>query len=346
MTVFKRMATEGYGELHLRRDPDTGLQAIVAIHDTRLGPALGGTRMLPYPSEEEAIADVLQLARAMTYKAALAGLAHGGGKAVILRPREEFDREAWLMAHGRFVDSLGGRYICAADSGTGALDMAVIRRVTPYVTGVAEESGGAGDSSPLTALGVRRGIEACAKAALGRDDLQGLHVAVQGVGHVGAHLCRELSALGATLTVADMDATRCAEMRERYCAAVVAPETIHATACDVFAPCALGGILKPASIAELTCRVVAGGANNQLQNPQRDGQLLAERGVLYAPDYAINSGGLIHVAQEYAGYDGELARARTMGIYDTVLEIAEQALEAGRLPAEVADAMVEARLAG
>jgi leucine dehydrogenase len=344
MTVFKHMAEYGYGELHLKRDQSSGLHAIIAIHDTRLGPALGGCRFIDYPDEEAAVIDALRLARGMTYKAALAGLDHGGGKAVLIRPTRQFARTELLTAFGRFVDALRGHYITAEDSGTSIEDMDVIRRVTPHVTGVDPAHGGSGDPSPFTALGVRRGIEACAAFALERSSLAGLHVSIQGVGHVGYHLCRELHEHGVELTVADIDPLR-AERAQREFGAKVAPlDEIVAIECDVFAPCALGSALNADTIPRLKCRIVAGAANNQLAHSTM-GVDLMHRGILYAPDYAINAGGLINVAQEVKGYDAAKARERTLQIYDTILEIAERAARAQTPTNVIANKLVEERLA-
>jgi leucine dehydrogenase len=343
MAVFELMSQHGFGQVHLCRDQASGLEAIIAIHDSRLGPALGGCRFIHYASEEEALVDALRLARGMTYKAALAGLDHGGGKSVIIKPYRRFDRTALFRAFGRFVEDLRGHYITAEDSGTSIEDMDVIRGVTRHVTGVDPARGGSGDPSPFTALGVRRGIEACVKFALGRDSLDGIHVAVQGVGHVGYHLCRELHAQGAVLTVADVDPLK-AERAQREFGASVAPlDDIFSVACDVFAPCALGSALNRDTVPRLRCRIVAGAANNQLSEPAM-GVALMDRGILYAPDYAINAGGLVNVAQEIVGYDAEKARARTLKIYDTILEIAERAVRAMTPTDIIANKMVEERL--
>jgi leucine dehydrogenase len=345
MDLFARMGTYGYGEVHVRRDGATQLQAIVAIHDTRLGPALGGCRFIAYPDEASAFTDALRLARGMTYKAALAGLPHGGGKSVLIRPAGEFDRTALFTAFGRFVQDLGGRYITAEDSGTSMADMEVIRTQTRYVTGIDPKHGGSGDPSPFTALGVRRGIEACVKHKLGRSSLDGVRVAVQGVGAVGYHLCRELAALGAKLTVTDVVQAAAERARAEFGATVVPAEAIFSADVEVFAPCALGAVLNDSTIPRLRAAIVAGAANNQLAEPHH-GELLMKRGIVYAPDYAINAGGLINVAQEVAGYDAERARARTLRIYDTILEVVQRAEREGIPTDRVADRMVEEILAG
>jgi leucine dehydrogenase len=343
MAVFDLMSQYGYGELHLARDQASGLNAIIAIHDTRLGPALGGCRFIPYAGEEEALIDALRLARGMTYKAALAGLDHGGGKSVIIRPPQRFDRTALFRAFGRFVNDLRGHYVTAEDSGTSIEDMEVIRSVTKHVTGVDPSHGGGGDPSPFTALGVRRGIEACAKFALGKDSLEGVRVAVQGVGHVGYHLCRELHAHGAALTVADVDPLKAERAGREFGANIASLDQIFSVECDVFSPCALGSALNRDTVPRLRCRIVAGAANNQLAEVSM-GAALMQRGILYAPDYAINAGGLINVAQEVAGYDGEKSRVRTLKIYHTILEIAERARKSMTPTDIIANKMVEERL--
>jgi leucine dehydrogenase len=344
MDLFGHLKAYDYGEVHFSHDKATGLKAIVAIHDSRLGPALGGCRFLPYDTDEEALVDALRLARGMTYKAALAGLAHGGGKSVLIRPKQHFDRVALFRAFGRFVDNLGGHYITAEDSGTGLEDMEVIRTVTSHVTGVDVANGGSGDPSPFTALGVRRGIEACVKLKLGRSSLENVHVAVQGVGHVGYHLCKELHAQGAKISVADVDPLKAERATREFGASVVALDKIFETPCDVIAPCALGSALNDTTIPRLATKIVAGAANNQLAQP-RHGDDLHARGILYAPDYAINAGGLVNVAQEVLGYDAKKARDNTLAIYDTILEIADRSAKTGTPTYLIADMMVEEKLA-
>jgi leucine dehydrogenase len=345
MDVFEHLASYDYGEVHFSRDPASGMRAIVAIHDTRLGPALGGCRFLAYPREADALVDALRLARGMTYKAALAGVPHGGGKSVLLRPTAQvFDRAALFLAFGRFVEALRGRYITAEDSGTGLEDMELIRNETRHVTGIGAVHGGSGDPSPFTALGVRRGIEACVKLKLGRSSLEDLRVAVQGVGHVGYHLCRELVASGAKLAVADVDPLKGERAQREFGAEIVPLDRIFDVECDVLAPCALGSAINDDTVPRIRAKIVAGAANNQLHEP-RHGEDLNARGILYAPDYAINAGGLINVAQEVAGYDAAVARERTLRIYDTIHEIAERSMKTLTPTFRVADLMVEEKLA-
>jgi leucine dehydrogenase len=344
MELFATMGSYGYGEVHVRRDAASGLNAIVAIHDTRLGPSLGGCRFIHYTNEASAFTDALRLARGMTYKAAITGLNHGGGKSVLIRPVGDFDRTALFRAFGRFVNDLGGRYITAEDSGTSMADMEVIRTQTRSVTGIDPKNGGSGDPSPFTALGVRRGIEAAVKHALGRESLDGISVAIQGVGNVGYHLCRELRQLGVSLVVSDVDASRTKRVHDEFGAKVVSNEQILGAPVDVFAPCALGAILDDKSIPALKAKVVAGAANNQLAEP-RHGEMLFERGITYAPDYAINAGGLINVAQEVTGYDLAVVQARTLKIYETILEIVQRSAREKTPADRVADRMAEERLA-
>jgi leucine dehydrogenase len=344
MDLFGHLQAHDYGEVHFKFDKATQLRAIVAIHDSRLGPALGGCRFIQYDTDEAALVDALRLARGMTYKAALAGLAHGGGKSVIVRPRGSFDRVALFRAFGKFIDDLGGHYITAEDSGTGLEDMEVIRTATKNVTGVDVSHGGSGDPSPFTALGVRRGIEACVKHRLGRESLEGIHVAVQGVGHVGYHLCKELHAAGAKLSVADIDPLKTERAERDFGATIVALDQIFGVDCDVIAPCALGSALNDQTISRLKAKVVAGAANNQLAEP-RHGDDLHARGIAYAPDYAINAGGLVNVAQEVKGYDAKLAREKTLKIYDTLWEILERAKKMESPTHKIADMLVEERLA-
>lgn len=350
MNVFSHLTSLEFGEVHFARDASTGLSAIIAIHDTRLGPSLGGCRFIPYAHEELALVDALRLARGMTYKAAISNIPHGGGKSVILKPAGKIDREALFRSFGRFVDGLGGRYITAEDSGTGVPDMETIRSVTPHVTGVKAENGGSGDPSPFTAFGVRRGLEAAVQLSMGRKSLDGIHVTVQGVGHVGYYLCKELHALGARLTVTDVDRARMERVKTEFGATLVGNDEIFGVEADVFAPCALGAVLDDGTIPQLKVKAVAGAANNQLAEPRHGEELLA-RGIFYAPDYAINAGGLYNVAAEHelartrAPYEPEKVRERVAKIYDTILEIGERAKKTNETTAKIADRIVEERLA-
>jgi leucine dehydrogenase len=344
MNLFEHLEKYRYGEVHVRRDAESGLAAIVAIHDSRLGPALGGSRFISYAHEELALVDALRLARGMTYKAAITGLPHGGGKSVIMRPSKAFDRTALFTEFGRFIENLGGRYITAEDSGTSVEDMEIVRKQTRHVTGLPPKDGGGGDPSPYTALGVRRGIEACVKHALGRSSLEGVRVSIQGVGHVGYYLAKELHALGAKLVISDIDASRTNRVREEMGATVVPNDQIFAQDVDVFAPCALGAVLDDGTIPQIRAKIIAGAANNQLAEP-RHGDALQARGIVYGPDYAINAGGLVNVAQEYAGYDEKVSREKVLRIYDTIFEIVERAKATGVSSDKVADQIVEEKLA-
>jgi leucine dehydrogenase len=342
MGAFELMGGE-YEQVVYNHDPATGLRAIIAIHSTALGPALGGTRFYPYASEEDALRDVLRLARGMSYKAAAAGLDLGGGKAVIIGDPKRIKTEALLRAYGRFVDSLGGRYITAEDVGTFTADMDVVARETRWVTGRSEVYGGGGDPSINTAYGVFCGMRAVAEALWKDHDLAGRHVAVQGVGKVGYHLCRHLHDAGARITVADVDLDHVARAVNEFGADTADPGKIHAVECDIFAPCALGAVINDDTIPELKCQAVAGSANNVLARPEH-GFALRELGILYAPDYVINAGGLINVADELQGYSAERARARVEGIFGTLREVFHRAKEEGIPTSQAADKLAERRM--
>lgn len=339
--MFNQMEGARLEALHLAQDPVTGLRAIIAIHDTRLGPALGGCRYLAYPDDDSALRDAIRLARGMSYKAALAGLPHGGGKAVILRPAHVPDRAALFEAFGRMVETLGGRYITAVDSGTSSLDMDCVALHTRHVT----STQAAGDPSPCTALGVFAGIRASALARLGSDDLEGLRIAVQGLGNVGYALAEQLAAAGAELLVSDLDPGRVQLAVEQLGAHPVASEALLTTPCDILAPCGLGGVLNAQSAPQLRCAVVAGAANNQLASPDI-ADLLEARGILYAPDYVINSGGLIHVALRHRGDDLPAITAHLARIGQRLTDIYAHAQADKRSPARVADALAERLLYG
>jgi leucine dehydrogenase len=342
VSVFDVLEGE-YEQVVFFHDPPTDLRAIVAIHSTTLGPALGGTRFYPFQSEQEALRDVLRLARGMTYKAAAAGLDLGGGKAVIIGDPRRIKSEELLRAYGRFIETLGGRYITAEDIGTNRDDMDVIRRETRYVTGVAPELGGSGDPSPVTAYGVFLGMKACAEEAWQEHTLEGRRVAVQGVGKVGYHLVRHLVEAGTKLVVSDVDVDTVARAVRDFGVETADPDKIHAEECDIFAPCALGGIIRDDTIPELKCKVVAGSANNQLERPEH-GEALAELGIVYAPDYVINAGGLINVADELLGYNPERARARVESIYRTLREIFHVARDRHISTSSAADAFALERI--
>ncbi|KTD21657.1 Leu/Phe/Val dehydrogenase [Legionella londiniensis] len=331
----------GFGELHFKVDSKTGMKAIIAIHSTKLGPALGGCRFIPYPDTFSALFDAMRLARGMSYKAALANLPLGGGKAVIIQPETDYDREAYLRRFGEFVHDLGGRYITALDSGTQLSDMDIIAQHTEYVASLSSYNG---DPSPYTAKGVLRGIEAAVLFQLGRERLEGLHVAIQGLGHVGYLLASYLHEAGAKLTVADINPQRVQEAVAAFGATAVATEEIHKVPCDVFSPCALGAVINDISINQLQTTIVAGAANNQLAHAYH-GQKLHDRGILYATDYVINSGGLIFAASKYLKSAEEQVDERINGIKTTLLQIFTRSKEENRPVSEIADMLAQEKLA-
>ena len=333
----------GHEQIVYCHDPKTGLKAIIGIHDTTLGPALGGTRLWCYENEEQALKDVLRLSRGMTYKAACAGLNLGGGKAVIIAKPEQ-KTEAMFRSFGRFVESLGGRYITAEDVNTCVTDMNHVRMETRFVTGVSPALGGSGDPSPVTALGVFCGLKAAVKHRLGRDDVKGLKVAVQGIGNVGRYLCQYLSEEGAKLFVSDLSADRCKEMERAYGATAVSTEEILSLDVDVFAPCALGGVLNSSSISKMKAKIIAGGANNQLEDEAVHSVLLREHRITYCPDYVLNAGGLINVYNELLGYnrDKALSEARNIGV--SIAKILEEADREGITSHAASQRLAERRI--
>ncbi|MEU4565930.1 Glu/Leu/Phe/Val dehydrogenase [Micromonospora sp. NPDC023956] len=338
--------SSGHEQVVFCQDKQTGLRAIIAIHSTALGPALGGTRFYPYASEAEALADVLDLSRGMAYKNALAGLDLGGGKAVIWGDPEKLKSEALLRAYGRFVESLHGRYYTACDVGTYVADMDVIARETRFVTGRSVEHGGAGDSSVLTAWGVFQGMRAAAEHVWGTPTLAGRTVGVAGLGKVGRHLTGHLIDDGARVVATDVNPRACEWARQTYPQVELVPNAsaLVTADIDVYAPCALGGALNDDTVPALRAKVVAGAANNQLAHPGIE-KLLAERGILYAPDYVVNAGGVIQVADEIDGFNFERAKLRATRIYDTTREILQLADADGVPPAEAADRLAERRMA-
>jgi valine dehydrogenase (NAD+) len=337
---------EGHEQVVFGNDPATGLRCIVAIFSTALGPALGGTRYYPYPGEDKALIDVLRLSKAMAYKAACAGLDLGGGKAVIIGDPARDKTEALLRAYGRVIESLGGRYVTACDVGTFPPDMAVVARETRWATGADVAEGGSGDSGVMTAYGVYIGLKTCIGRVFGSDSARVRHIAIQGIGKVGRRLAEHLHAEGAKLTVADLDPARADWCVEHLGAEVVGLDKIHAVDADVFSPNALGGVLNDATLPELQCRVVAGAANNQLLEP-RHGDALASAGILYAPDYVVNAGGLIQVGDElhHGGYSAVRARAHTEQIGVRLMEVFDLADELGISTARAADLVAERRMA-
>ncbi len=346
MSVFANDAFDGHEAVHFFTDAASGLRAVIAIHSTILGPAAGGCRMWPFADDRMALTDVLRLSRGMSLKNAMADLPLGGGKAVIIGDPRRHKTPDLLMAFGRAVDSLGGRYVTAEDVGMSVADMQVIRLTTRHVCGLPAAPGArlGGDPSPHTARGVFNGIRAAVRAKLGRDDLEGLRIAVQGLGHVGHALARLLHQAGARLVVADIDGAAVARAAEELGAETASPDEILFADVDVLAPCALGGVLNRDTIPRLRTPIVAGAANNQLLTDM-DGTRLAERGILYAPDYVINAGGIIHVAAEYLdSLDADMAARKIEGIFDTLAEIFDRAARTGRPTNRIADEMALSRL--
>ncbi|HEX3732050.1 MAG TPA: Glu/Leu/Phe/Val dehydrogenase dimerization domain-containing protein [Mycobacteriales bacterium] len=348
MQVFPRTEQhegQGHEQVVFCYDKPTGLRAIIAIYSTALGPALGGTRFYPYLTEAQALDDVLHLSMGMAYKNALAGLDFGGGKAVIWGDPATTKTEALLRAYGRFVESLGGRYITACDVGTYVEDMDVVARECQYVTGRSPEHGGAGDSSVLTSFGTLQGMRAAAAHRWGSPDLVGKTVGVAGVGKVGRHLVERLIECGARVIASDIDSAVLTRVRERYPAvSIVDPETMIETEMDIYAPCALGGVLSKESAPRLRAAVICGAANNQLTHPDV-AETLAERDVLYVPDYVVNAGGVIQVADEIEGFVFERARKRAERIFDTTARILATADEQAITPSMAADRLAERRMA-
>lgn len=339
MGVFASLADD-YEQVVFAHDPPSGLRTIVAIYSTRLGPALGGTRIWPFPSEEAALRDVLRLAKAMAYKAACAGLALGGGKAVVIADPRRDKTPALLAAYGRVVDRCGGAYVTTADVGSTMADMDVIARSTRHVTGT---SAGSGDPSTVTAYGVWHGLRAVAEQCFGEPSLAGRSVVVQGVGKVGGGLARLLAEEGARLVLADIDAEAAATLARDLGAETVAASEALSVPCDLLAPCALGPVVTDATLGGFTCRAIAGAANNQLELPAH-GRALADAGILYAPDYVINAGGLINVEDELHGYDAVRARAKAASIANTLREVFARAKAEGVPTSDAADRMAEERI--
>jgi leucine dehydrogenase len=325
------------------QDKDSGLKAIIAIHNTTLGPALGGTRMWNYANEEDALIDVLRLSKGMTYKAAAAGLNLGGGKAVIIGDPKKDKSEALFRNFGAFINSLNGKYITAEDVGTSVQDMSYVFMETPYVTGIPVSFGGSGDPSPYTAHGVLMGLKAAVKYKLKTDSLKDLRIAVQGLGNVGSHLVEYLVKEGAKVTVADIDTERTKKIAGKFHLDVVDPKDIITSDCDVLAPCALGAVINDQTINNLKCRVIAGGANNQLAE-DRHGDALRELGILYAPDYVINSGGLMNVFVELEGYSSDRAYEKTQQVYHSLMEVFKIADDENIASQKAADRLAESRI--
>ena len=346
ITVLSEMMKMDHEEILFCQDKDAGLKAIIAIHNTTLGPSLGGTRMWKYNTEEEALKDVMRLSRGMTYKSALAGLNLGGGKAVIIGDSKKDKSEILFRRFGKFVDSLSGRYITAEDVGISTKDIEYVSMETNHVAGLPESMGGGGDPSPITAYGVFVGIKAGLKHVFGNDDLNGIRVAVQGVGHVGEHLVKYLTKEGAKVTITDIHEDLLHRIAKEYKCDVVAPHEIYDVDMDVYAPCALGATINRLNVDRMNCKIIAGAANNQLENEKKDGLYLLQKGIVYVPDYLINAGGIINCYSELTDhiYNREAALRRTENIYNTALEILRTADSAGKPAQEIANVLAEERI--
>lgn len=342
MSIFENL--DNHEQVVFCNDPNSGLKAIIAIHNTQLGQALGGSRFHDYTSETDALTDVLRLSKGMTYKAAVAGLNLGGGKSVIIGNPKKLASEALFRAFGRFINSLGGRYITAEDIGTSVEHMEWIRHETPHVVGVSKHIGGSGDPSPVTAHGTFVGIKSAIKQTRGSDDLTGIKVAVEGIGHVGYYLCKELHAAGAKLYVSDINEAATKAAANEFGATVVPCGQLAGLDVDVYAPCALGATINDQTIPAFKCSVIAGAANNQLKEEAKHAMALEKRGILYAPDFVINAGGLINVYSEIEGSGRERALEKTEGIYNTLLKIFELANREHITTAEAANRLAEQRI--
>lgn len=343
MEIFTYMEKYDYEQLVFCQDKSSGLKAIIAIHDTTLGPALGGTRMWTYKSEEEAIEDALRLAKGMTYKNAAAGLNLGGGKTVIIGDPKKDKNPEMFRAFGRYIQGLNGRYITAEDVGTTVHDMDLIHLETDFVTGISPESGSSGNPSPVTAYGVYKGMKAAAMEAYGSDSLEGKTVAIQGVGNVAYALCEFLHEEGAKLIVTDINKQSVERAVEAFNATAVDPDDIYDVDCDIYAPCALGATVNDDTINRLKAKIIAGSANNQLKS-SKHGDIIHEKGIVYAPDYVINSGGVINVADELVGYNQQRAMKKVETIYDSLTRVFEIS-RTDNIPTYVAaDRMAEERI--
>ncbi len=342
--MFDHPDFDDHEGVHFFSDAKSGLQAVIAVHNTNRGPGAGGTRLWTYGNPKDAVADALRLSKAMSYKNAMADLELGGGKAVILRPKTKFDRIALFEAYGRAIDSISGKYITAEDVGVSPDDMRIIKTQTDFVAGLDEGPAASGDPSPVTAEGVFRSIKVAVAHELGLNSLKGLRVAVQGLGHVGYGLCEHLHGAGAQLIVADINRAVLERAKNELGAIIVEPDVIHSVAADIFAPCALGGAVSEASLPDIRASIIAGAANNQLASPEM-GEACRQRGILYAPDYVVNAGGIINVAAEVSGnFDPEWVKAKLDGLEETLKKVFTRAAERGVSTSLIADEMARARL--
>lgn len=347
MNVIKQMLEHDHEQVVFCNDPESGLKAIIAVHDTTLGPALGGLRIWDYETEAQALNDVLRLSRGMTYKAAVAGLNLGGGKAVIIGDAKKIKSEALFRAFGRFIEGLNGRYITAEDVNTSVKDIEYIMQETKYVTGIPVRYGGSGDPSPFTARGVYWSMRACCKEMYGNDSLNGKKVAIKGLGHVGSYLAQFCYEDGAKLIVSEINESKIKTIVEKYKAAVINSDDFFSANVDIIAPCALGGGLNQMTIPTIKAKIICGAANNQLENENIDGPTLKEKGILYAPDYVINAGGLINVYNELQpnGYNAENSREQVRSIYDVMLKIIAMSKEKNISTHKAANQFAEDRIA-
>ncbi len=344
--VFEELCRKDHEQVVFCQDRATGLRAIIAIHDTTLGPALGGTRMWAYPDEASALRDVLRLSRGMTYKSAAAGLNLGGGKAVIIGDAKSMKNEELFRAYGRFVHGLGGRYITAEDVNTTVRDMEWVRMETDNVVGISRSLGGSGDPSPVTALGTYEGIKASLKWVTGNESVAGRTVAVQGAGAVGSHLTQHLVDGGAKVIIADIDPENIKRVMKKNAGVEAVPaDAIYDVACDVFAPCALGAVINDDTIPRLKCQIIAGSANNVLADEDKHSEMLAKKNILYAPDYVVNAGGVINVANELEGYNRSRALTQAAAIYDITTQLLRIARDEGITTLKAANTLAERRIA-
>ncbi len=344
LDLFNMLGERDHEQVVICSDKASGLKALIGIHNTTLGPALGGARMWTYSSDADALNDVLRLSRGMTFKAAVAGLNLGGGKAVIVGDPHTQKTEQLFRAFGRFVEGLGGRYITAEDVGTSLQEMVWIRSETKYVTGIPVELGGSGDPSPVTAYGTYVGIKACAAVKYGSDSLKGKRVAIQGAGHVASTLAMHLHEEGALVTITDIYMDKAKAIAKETNATVVKPEEIYEVDCDIFAPAALGGVINDRTIGLFKCDIIAGPSNNQLAEEEKHATMLRDKGILFAPDYVINAGGLINVANELEGYSRTRAMAQAQNIYDVLKRILLHANEHNLTTIEAANHIAEERI--
>ncbi|QJP33162.1 Glu/Leu/Phe/Val dehydrogenase [Nonlabens sp. Ci31] len=343
--VFGQVSFDDHEQIVFCNDKDTGLKAIIGIHNTVLGPALGGTRMWQYENEWAALNDVLRLSRGMTFKSAITGLNLGGGKAVIIGDAKTQKTPELMRKFGEFVHSLSGRYITAEDVGMTTEDMDTVREVTPYVTGISKDKGGAGNPSPITAYGVFMGMKAAAHFKYGSDVLEDKKIYVEGIGNVGETLVEYLTQEGADVVIADLNQERLEEVRDKYGATIYGGNDLYSERMDIYAPCALGATINDQTIHKLTASIIAGGANNQLADEVKHGALLQKRGIVYAPDFLINAGGIINVYAELEGYDRTEIMRKTENIYTTTIEILNRAQESGVTTHKAALEIAQARIA-